>query len=227
MVMINIKGILCALLLAVTVCSCSGSSTTEGDNGSTLPDDPPKFTLSPMTFPNGANIDLKSMGIYNITSGCDVTHYGWDFIPYWPSYQDDRVPIIAVADGAISNIVPNSSNIYNNQEISVYVVMEAVSKGVEVHYTFEPFVLLGDNDSLAYLNVNVGDTVRAGDIIGYLPKLSGNLGEGLIHLDFKVGSSVNTGKYFCPTQYFNDTWRQENASILLSKIGSCSELCSE
>ncbi len=218
------RRVFCALAFVV-FSACSGGSS--GGAVSTLPDDPPEFGVSPMVFPNGVNTDLKTLGTYNTKCSCDITHYGWDFTPIWSNYPDNKVPIVAVADGVISNIVQRATNSYQGQDVNTYVVMQSVSKGVDVHYTFEPFVAMGETDSLAYLNVNNGGSVKAGDVLGYLPKLSGNLGESLIHLDFKIASSVNTGEFFCPTGYFSDTWQQANSSILLSKIGTCTLLCCE
>jgi murein DD-endopeptidase MepM/ murein hydrolase activator NlpD len=210
------------------VSACSGGSSGGTDTGaSALPEETPKFSVSPMSFPGGVNADLNSLGIYNTKCDCDVTHYGWDLSPNWSSYPDNKVPVLAAADGVVSNIVQRATNVYQGHEVNTYVVVLSVSKDIDVHYTFEPFAALGENDSLAYLNVKNGDSVKAGDVIGYLPRLAGNLGESLIHLDLKIGSSAGTGEFFCPTGYFSSAWQQENSSVLPTKTGKCTQLCCE
>ena len=219
------------LFSIVVISACSGSSG-DGNGGasvdrSTLPETSSKFETTPMSFPNGIATDLHSFGIYNTKCSCSITHYGWDFTPHWAGYQDNRVPIVAVADGIIVNVVPRATNKYQGQSVDTFVIVEAVARELDVHYTFEPFVELGETQSLAYINVKSGESVKAGDVLGYLPKLSGNLGEHLIHLDFKIGASNIDGTFYCPSNYFSSAWLSQDSSTLLSVAGTCTSLCCE
>lgn len=231
------KIVFCTLVLFVSaaIINCSGGSgggdgTTPGTGGfdrSILPEIAPEFTYSPTEFPSNMETDLRSLGIFNKSCACDVTHQGWDFMPYWSSYTENKVPIIAVTDGIVEQIAPESMNEYKGQMVSTYTVMLAVAKELEVIYTFEPFIDWGETDSLAWLNVKEGDAVSAGDVIGYLPKVEGNIGEDLIHLDFKVGTGEALHNYVCPTGYFSAEWRSLNLPKILNKIGSCVDPCCE
>jgi len=231
-----VRGLFLLLILIAMTAACSGSSSDSGNGGggssggidrSSLPDDAPAFEISPMQFPNGVSTDLDSLGIYNLTNDCDTTHYGWDFMPDWSSYPGGIVPVIAVADGIVSNVVLRNTNTYQNQDVNTYVVFLAVAKEVDIYYTFEPFITFGETEALQWLEVEEGDTVTAGDVIGYLPKLSGNLGEHLIHIDWKICTGSNRNNYVCPTNYFSEAWQQANVPILLTKIGNCPALCCE
>lgn len=203
-----------------------GPSPNEVDR-SILPDTPPQFSSSPYQFPNGIEKDLDKFGIYNQTSNCDGVHIGWDFTPNWSSYPDNLVPVVAVADGVISNISLHNTNTYNEQGVTTYGVVLSVAKEVDVYYTFEPFVVLGDTEASKWLTVTVGEKVSAGRVIGYLPKLDGNTGEDLIHIDFKVGTGSNRNNFVCPEGYFSSQWRQDNGQSLISKAGKCQALCYE
>lgn len=223
------------MIVVVGIQGCSGSSSDSGGGGgssdgidrSSLPDDAPKFEISPLQFPNGIGADLRSLGIYNITSDCDIVHVGWDFMPSWSGYSGGLVPVVAVSDGIISNIIPRAANTYQGQDVNTYVVFLAVAKEVDVQYTFEPFIQFGESDALQWLNVAAGDHVAAGGVIGYLPKVDGNLGENLIHIDWKIGIGSERNSYVCPTSYFSEAWQGENVPILAAKIGSCPSLCCE
>jgi hypothetical protein len=216
------------LLIAASMLSGCGSSGTSGGNGgSNLPASPPEFTFSPFQYPNGVATDLSALGIFNLSCDCDVVHVGWDFMPNWASYPDDQVPVVAVADGVISRVTLRSTNTYNGQEHNTFIVVLDVATETGVHYTFEPFVTFGETDALAWLLVSEGDAVSAGDVIGYLPKLPGNLGEGLIHLDFKVGTGGDMNDYVCPTDFFSTSWQDENVPVMLTKLNACTVLCCE
>lgn len=195
-----------------------------------LPEEPPDFTYSPFYYPNDVETDLETFGIYNVTSDCDIVHIGWDFYPTWSSYPDNQVPVVAVADGIISFVLLNNTNTYDGQEHNTYIVWLAVSQDVDVQYTFEPFLTLDETEASAWLNVELGDEVSAGDTIGYLPKVEGNIGDSLIHIDFKIG--INSGSedysYVCPTDYFSEGWQDANTAILLGKIiTACPAICIE
>lgn len=79
-----------------------------------------------------------------------------------------------------------------------------------------------------WLNVSKGDTVTAGEIIGYLPKVSGNFGENLIHIDWIIGTGSSQSNYVCPTSYFSTDWQNANIPLLANKIQSqCVQVCYE
>jgi hypothetical protein len=216
-----------------TLAGCGSSSSTDDNSStdidrSTLPDVAPSFAISPMQFPSGVNSDLYNFGVYNISSNCDVVHYGWDFVPSWNSYPDNKVPIIAVANGIISNIILRATNEYQGQQHNIYTVFLAVAKEVDVQYTFEPFITFGETDATQWINVSKGNTVSAGDVIGYLPKVAGNLGDTLIHIDWKIGTGTNRDNYVCPTTYFAGSWQATNIPLLEEKIQSqCTQACYE
>ncbi|MFH1223584.1 MAG: M23 family metallopeptidase [Pseudomonadota bacterium] len=227
---------LLVLLFPIIFLSCSGSCDSDNgnnNNSDSLPDVAPEFTYSPFSYPNGLATDLYSLGIYTSTSGVcsgDNAHSGWDFAPEWSSYPEDKVPVIAVADGIITNILPKNTNSYNGTDHNTYIIWLGVSKTVTAHYTFEPFISYSDeNYAYTWINVAVGDAVTAGQIIGYLPKVSGNLGETLIHLDFKVavGADSSSLSYPCPLSYFSSAWATANETGMISKTGNaqCDELC--
>lgn len=220
----------------MVIAGCGSSSSSPGSTDpsdeadrSTLPAAPELFTQYPLQFPNGVAEDLASFGIFNLTSGCDIVHYGWDFAPSWGSYPDDKVPVVAVADGIVTDIIPRSTNTYQGQDHNTWVVFLAVAQEVDVQYTFEPFIAF---DSEAYsqqwLNVSEGDAVAAGDVIGYLPKVSGNIGEDLIHIDWKIATGPSQDDFVCPTAYFSQDWQDTNLSLLTAKIQSqCAQVCNE
>ena len=218
-------------ITVVTMVGC-GSSSGGGDSGGggdepVLPDTAPKFSYSPYSYPNGVDQDLSALGIYNQTSDCDIVHVGWDFMPNWENYSANKVPIVAVVDGLVENVVLDDYNEFEGKRYAKFSVVLAVSAEVGVYYTIEPFVEYSGYDFSSYVLVEQGDEVQAGDIIAYLPKLDGYYQESYIHLDFKVGIGADRNAYVCPTQYFSESWRNENVSILETKIGSCPSLCCE
>lgn len=193
-----------------------------------------KFNYSPLYYPNSLEEDLYSFTIFtakpHMCTGINsAAHVGWDFMPNWDSYPENKVPVIAVSDGVISKILPKTTIYYDGAAHDTFMVWLDVSKIVSVRYGFEPFISYGDeNYAYSWLNISVGDAVKAGDIIGYLPKVQGNLGENLIHLDFQI--NVEDGSSFsfeCPLIYFSDEWINNNKSIMINKTISdqCDELC--
>jgi murein DD-endopeptidase MepM/ murein hydrolase activator NlpD len=80
---------------------------------------------------------------------------------------------------------------------------------------------------MKWISVTRGQNVKAGDVIGYLPKVSQNLGETLIHLDWKIAVGSGEGTFVCPTPYFSSSWVSANEATLVSKLSACSALCSE
>lgn len=220
------------VLLAAIACSQGSGggtpSTYGGIDRSILLDTSPPFEVSPIEFPNGIETDLDGFGGFNGFSDCDVLHYGWDFAPNWSNYPDNLVPVIAVADGIISGIVQQSTNFYNNQPYNTFAIVLSVAKEVDIYYTFEPFITFNEANSAQWIKVSFGSTVSAGDVLGYLPKVSGNAGEGLIHLDWKVGTGPNRTTFVCPTSFFSPTWQAANAVILAAKMSNtCPSICTE
>lgn len=220
------------LLIASSIACKSGSSGSEGTSvsdeydRSNLPVNP-EFIFSPYSYPGGVANDLASFGVYNVTGGCDSYHHvGWDFMPNWDGYPDDLVPIIAVADGHITG-VNYGSNDFDGQTVNVFSIILAVGQNVDVHYTLEPFAVFDQSDIGGWVNVSEDTDVSAGDLIGYLPKIEGNIGEHLIHLDFKIGlGDFGSQTYVCPTDYFSSQWRSQNVDILEDKIQTaCTSLC--
>lgn len=228
----KIFSLLFCLCLFVS-CGSSGSGwTDEGDQGddgvdlTSLPETPPEFTSSPFTFPTDMETDLESLGIFNLSNDCDNVHYGWDFAPNWGSYPDNLVPVLAVADGIISQVVAQGTNTYEDQTHNTFGVWLAVSQEDTVYYNFEPFLTFDETYALQWLVVNEGDAVNAGDLLGYLPKVEGNMGDWLIHIDFKISTGSDTDNFVCPLNYFSDDWKNENEQTMIDKIfSSCSDLC--
>ena len=221
------------LFIATTLVACSGSGggsnnepEPEPDIRASLPETAPAFTASPFEFPSGIGTDLRSFGTYSQGCDCESDHPGWDFMPQWSSYPDNQVPVQAVADGIITQIVLQATNTYNNQDHNTYTVWLGVAQEVDVLYTFEPFLTFDGTWAEQWLLVSEGDSVSVGDTIGYLPKVDGNMGENLIHIDFKVGIGSERNSYVCPTTYFSDVWRTANSTTMEEKIlGSCTALC--
>ncbi len=225
----NIKFIYIFVVVLFFISCTNNTNTTDGGGGgSSLPALPPDFVYSPLSFPNSTNSDLSSLGIYNQGCDCDVDHVGWDLMPSWSSYPENKVPVIAVADGAISRVTLDSFNEFQGYNLSTFIIVLQVSTNVAAHYTIEPFVQVGGVVPADWVNVSEGDSVSAGDVIGYLPKIDGNILDEWIHLDFKVGTGEDgDGNYACPTDYFSDEWQSRNLSILNAKIGGCPSVCCE
>lgn len=218
------------IILGFSGCSGSkGVQTEGGDNSgidrSLLSISAPKFNYSPFEYPTDVETDIRQFGIYNIDCGCDNYHIGWDFSPDWDSYPSGLVPIIAVADGIVETVNFKYQNTSGSQTVDTYSVVLAVAQEVNVYYTLEPFITLGETQAAEWINVSVGDEVSAGDTIAYLAKVEGNQNDDYVHLDFKIGIGESLNDFVCPTSYFSNEWQQENVDILLSKSNGCLSIC--
>lgn len=141
-----------------------------------------KYILSTSPFSGPASMCAHTGGHINFT----------------PNEAPYEVKIITPVDGVISNI--NSCfDLGNNDKFDISIAF-AQYKGHEVtlDYSIEPFagVLCRDNSDFykKYIWVTEGQQVKAGDVIGIMPKFTSDPQSGT-HIHFNLSTN---GKMVCP-----------------------------
>lgn len=205
----NMKKSFLFIFLVILTISCGGSSNTndtEDDNDTPSPN--AGLTIS-MTTPYASTNDVDRVnGNYSETG--DNSHDGIDFIP-----AENQMTYQAVCSGTIDSVTLSENDHTGNWQVGVNL---AFNDTYTVEYKFEPMTASSSDATTqqGYIQVAEGDTVEAGDVIGYLLQK----GE-YSHVHFGLRKNNET---VCPESYF-DSAAQTSLTALIQEANDSWGIC--
>jgi len=181
------------VIIAGVVLSLQFGSNSHETNGEDIFDNEGRYDSSNLNYmgviySNRSNI-LNWNGGYSESTSCPwgAVHNGLDF-----AFKNESL-IIAAAPGLVEEILVTDTGPVDN----VYMIHVSIrfNDSIQINYVFEPWTTNSSvpDRQISMLNIEVGDWVAKGDVIGEFLQIGGGA-----HIHF----AVYNGEATCPVPFF-------------------------